>query len=34
MERKGCVRKFLGGNDAELVSHAAAHLHSKVEAKL
>ena len=34
MEGKGCMGKFLGGNDAELVGNAATHLHSKLKAEL
>ena len=34
MEGKGCMGKFLGGNDAELVGNAATHLHGKLKAEL
>ena len=34
MEGKGCMSKFLGGNDAELVGNSATHLHSKSKAEL
>jgi len=34
MEGKGCMGKFLKGNDAELVGNAATHLHSKLKAEL
>jgi hypothetical protein len=34
MEGKGCMGKFFGGNDAELVSNAVTHLHSKLKAEL
>ena len=34
MEGKGYMGKFLGGNDAELVSNTVTHLHSKLKAEL
>ena len=34
MKGKGCMGKFLGGNDAKLVSNAVTHLHSKLKAEL
>lgn len=34
MEGKGCIGKFLGGNEVELVSNAATHLYGKIKAEL